>query len=291
MIYLEKFVFPGSDDEFNFFNNYHLNCHKSYYPFQILTKHNFTQIDFEPVTILCGSNGCGKSTALNIIAEKLGLSRDSAYSRTDFFPKYTALCSYVSKIYPMPKQSRIITSDDVFDCMFNLRNINQNIDSSRKQVFDEYFSLKSEKYSDFTMKSLEEYDTLKKLARARKSTLSTYTRNSLPPNLTERSNGENAFLYFTEKIKEGGLYLLDEPENSLSAHRQIELASLIRKAAKYYDCQFIISTHSVFLLAIKQAKIYDLDENPVDVKPWTQLKISQLYHDFFKRHDDEFDDE
>lgn len=69
MIYLEKFVFPGSDDEFNFFNNYHLNCHKSYYPFQILTKHNFTQIDFEPVTILCGSNGCGKSTALNIIAE------------------------------------------------------------------------------------------------------------------------------------------------------------------------------------------------------------------------------
>lgn len=204
MIYLEKFVFPGSDDEFNFFNNYHLNCHKSYYPFQILTKHNFTQIDFEPVTILCGSNGCGKSTALNIIAEKLGLSRDSTYSRTDFFPKYTALCSYVSKIYPMPKQSRIITSDDVFDCMFNLRNINQNIDSSRKQVFDEYFSLKSEKYSDFTMKSLEEYDTLKKLTRARKSTLSTYTRNSLPPNLTERSNGETLFYILPKKLKKAG---------------------------------------------------------------------------------------
>mgnify|MGYP006990124335 CR=1 FL=1 len=35
-------------------------------------------------------------------------------------------------------------------------------------------------------------------------------------NVREHSNGESAFLYFTDKIKENGLYLLDEPENSLS---------------------------------------------------------------------------
>ena len=41
-------------------------------------------------------------------------------------------------------------------------------------------------------------------------------REYLPENIREHSNGESAFLYFTEKIQENGLYLLDEPENSLS---------------------------------------------------------------------------
>ena len=37
----------------------------------------------------------------------------------------------------------------------------------------------------------------------------------------EHSNGESAIKYFTEKIGEGGLYLLDEPENSLSPEKQL----------------------------------------------------------------------
>ncbi len=38
--------------------------------FKLLSKHDFKRIDFEPVTILYGGNGSGKSTALNVIAEK-----------------------------------------------------------------------------------------------------------------------------------------------------------------------------------------------------------------------------
>ena len=36
------------------------------------------------------------------------------------------------------------------------------------------------------------------------------------------------------------------------------------------------------------AKIYDLDSDPIDVKPWTQLENVKTYYSFFKSHEKEF---
>ena len=91
------------------------------------------------------------------------------------------------------------------------------------------------------------------------------------------------------KVEESALYLLDEPENSLSPERQLELVKFIEEAAKYLNCQFIISTHSPFLLGMKGAKIYDLDTVPVRPKKWTQLKNVQLFYQFFKERQEEFE--
>lgn len=44
----------------------------------------------------------------------------------------------------------------------------------------------------------------------------------------------------------------------------------------------MIATHSPFVLAIRGAKIYDLDEEPVDVKRWTELENVRAYYDFLK---------
>ena len=107
-------------------------------------------------------------------------------------------------------------------------------------------------------------------------------------NVREHSNGESAFLYFTNKIKDNGLYLLDEPENSLSPEKQQELAAFLENSARFFGCQLIIATHSPFLLAMKGAKIYDLDEDPVDVKRWTELTNVRAYYEFFKKHEKEF---
>ena len=63
-----------------------------FYPFQILSRHHFRRIDFAPVTILYGGNGTGKTTAINVIAEKLGLDRDSAFNRSNFFWDYLERC-------------------------------------------------------------------------------------------------------------------------------------------------------------------------------------------------------
>ena len=144
------------------------------------------------------------------------------------------------------------------------------------------------KYSQFQLKSIADYDKLKTVNNARSKTQSKFVRSELMDNVREYSNGESAFRYFTEKIGENGLYILDEPENSLSPKRQMELKSFIEDSVRFFGCQFIISTHSPFLLAMKGAKIYDLDENPADIKQWTELENVRTYREFFKLHDDEF---
>lgn len=284
MIYLSHFSFPDIELEYSFLMGIKRTCYDTVYPFQVLSKHGLRMLDFEPVTILYGGNGSGKTTALNVIAGKLGLKRESVYNRSNFFEDYTAMCNYEVQV-PVPKRSRIITSDDVFDFVLNLRCLNDGISNKREELFEEYLE---NKYAHFRMKSLEDYEQLKKVYMARTKTQSKYVRNNLMDNVREHSNGESAWIYFTEKIKENGLYLLDEPENSLSPLKQQELMKFLEESARFFECQFIISTHSPFLLGMRGAKIYDMDEEPVDVKRWTELEGIRVYFDFFKRHEDEF---
>ena len=224
-----------------------------------------------------------------MIAEKLKLERDTLYNRSNFFEDYTKMCRYQdAKGSPkgkMPKGSRIITSDDVFDFMLNLRSMNDGVDLRREELFEDYMELK---YSHFQMQSLDDYEQLKKSHMAKRNTQSKFIRNNLVDNAREHSNGESAFLYFTDKIKDNGLYLLDEPENSLSPDKQQELLEFLENSARFFGCQFVIATHSPFLLSIRGAKIYDMDEEPVDVKKWTELENVRKYYEFFKKHEEEF---
>ena len=86
------------------------------------------------------------------------------------------------------------------------------------------------------------------------------------------------------------LYLLDEPENSLAPQLQEQLLHFLEDSARFYHCQFVISTHSPFLLSMRGARIYDLDANPVAVRRWTQLEHVQAYYRFFAARREEFED-
>ena len=285
MIYLSHFDFPDIEREYDFIFKQKHTCYDTYYPFQILSKHRLAMLDFEPITILYGGNGSGKTTALNVMAEKLGLERDTLYNRSNFFEDYTRMCDYDTQL-AIPRGSRIITSDDVFDFMLNLRSINDGINRKREEVFEDYLEAK---YSHFQMKSLADYEQLKKVNSARSKTQSKYIRENLMDNVREHSNGESAFIYFQEKIQENKLYLLDEPENSLSPEKQQELVKFLEDSARFFGCQFVIATHSPFLLSMRGAKIYDMDEETVDVKRWTELENVRAYFDFFKRYESEFE--
>jgi len=277
MVYLEKFVFPSKDCEFDFLLEIKRKCYTTFYPFQVLADHEKFELDFEPITILYGGNGCGKTTALNVIAQALKLKRTAVFNQSNFFPDYLKLCSYRLE-EAIPDESEIITSDDVFDYALNIRTLNKGIDLKREDTFVEYLEAK---YSKFQLKSLEDYDQLKKVNQSRSKTQSKYVRDNLISNIRTNSNGENAFRYFSEKITEDKLFLLDEPENSLSPKMQLKLKEFIEQSARYFGCQIIMATHSPFLLTIEGAKIYDFDSKPVMVSQWKDLENIRTYHAFF----------
>ena len=286
-MYLSAFYFPGEETETDFMFGLKTTYDQSVYPYGILPKAGLEEIIFRPVTILYGGNGSGKSTALNVIAEKLRLERSSAYNRSRFFQDYVDSCK-VSQEEAIPKGSRIITSDDVFDMMLDIRCINEGIDRKREKLAEDYYELKQER---FKIRSLDDLDHLHRINQSRKKTMSRFIENESGLSLRERSNGESAIMYFQSRSEMDTLCLLDEPENSLSPENQLILADFLAESVRYCGNQLVISTHSPFLLALPGAKIINLDDHSRVADSWTQLKNTRVYYDFFKKHAHEFENE
>ena len=287
MIYLSEFYFPSQNSEANYLAESpraKMTCYDSFYPFGLFAGRGLKALDLADVTILYGGNGSGKTTALNVMADALRLQRGAQYNRSDFFPDYVSLCQFHT-LHAIPAGSLILTSDDVFDYMLDLRALNDGVDMRREQMFADYNDLRREK---FQMHGMRDYDRLKQVSAARRYSQSQMARRTLPANVRTRSNGESALAVFSERIREDALYLLDEPENSLSPERQLELARFLHDSARFYNCQFIMATHSPFLLAIPGARIYDLDSEPIATKRWTELENVRATWEFFQSHKDEF---
>lgn len=286
MVYLTSFSVPSLGMREKFTNDIKRRCYNTVYPFNVFELQELPEFTFEPVTILCGGNGSGKSTLLNVIAEKLGVPRGAAYNRSSFFEDYVRLCRCETRGAPSAlTDGKIITSDDVFDYLLNIHTLNGQVDARREELFEEYTDAKHARYS---YRSMADYEDLKKFVDAHRRTQSRYVRERLAANLPERSNGESALAFFVDAIRENALYLLDEPENSLSAERQQELVQYISDSARFYGCQFVIATHSPFILAAQGARIYDLDAAPPSVRRWTDLKNVRAYYAFFLQHLSEF---
>lgn len=286
MIYLSRFSIPSLAQREGFINDQRRTCYSTYYPFDLFPVQEVEPFAFEPVTILCGGNGCGKSTVLNLIAEKLGMAHRTVYNRSAFFEDYLRMCDAETRGDSSAIQnSRFIASDDVFDYLFNIRTLNDGIDRKREELFDEYTSAK---HAQYRFRGMEDYDELKRFVDSRRRTQSRYVNDRLMNNVRERSNGESALGFFVETIGENALYLLDEPENSLSAEKQMELAQHLSDSARFFGCQFIIATHSPFLLAMKGAKLYNMDAQPPAPERWTNLPNMRAFFDFFMAHQTEF---
>ena len=184
-----------------------------------------------PITIFYGGNGSGKTTLLNIIAEKTKVLRHSAFSGSAFFAKYVSGCEI--KAGSMPNNSQILTSDDVFDYLLNIRYLNDGIDIRREELFEDYLD---RKYAHHQLRSMSEYEDWKESYDAKSKSQSQFVRDRLTRTVDMFSNGESAMKYFVDHITENALYLLDEPENSLSISLQQELCKYIADSARPRKC-------------------------------------------------------
>ena len=295
MIYLESFALPIDREEellemkmgqnggpFGYIDNP--------YPCGLFAGKELRELYFRRVTILYGGNGSGKSTLLNLMASKLVLQRVAPGNSSEMMELYAQNCAFTLSRdedgipCEIPEGSRIITSDDVFDYMLTLRTNNEDITENKQAARQGWADLR---YGDtIKLRGMEDYEALRMQVLARRKSVSrrAFIRQTAGQEALTTSNGETALRYFQEKLQMDTLYCLDEPENSLSPKLQLELASLLEEMARCCGCQFIIATHSPFLLAMPGARIYDLDTVPVQPRHWWQLENTRTYFEFFHRH-------
>ena len=284
MVYLKSFKLLNSEEEMYMLSGETRTYIKNNYPFLIFPNKKLENISFSDITIFYGNNGSGKSRLLNIIANKIGASRNLQLLKGENFINYLKLCKYDmnnSNCF----ETKMINSEDIFDYLINVKCINSNLVNQRNNLVNEFVDNKYYKKA----KDVTDIEEMKKVINARKKTMSKYVReNILAKDIVEQSNGETALMYFTKEITENGIFILDEPENSLSPIMQIKLAKFLEDSVRFFNCQFIIATHSPFILGIKDALIYDLDSIPVKTRKWSELDNVKEFYRFFKDREEEF---
>ena len=292
MIYVKRLTLPSEIAEIGFIKHEQRTCFNTFYPFKIFPDKGLKRVDFEPVTMFYGGNGSGKSTLLNVLARKMHAVRYSEFNDAPFFDTFVGMCEVdYAKI---PRASYVLTSDDVFDYALKARSINEGIDDQRNELFDKYVSIHAEMVRNPEIGRLGGLDDYERWREVReilspRKTQSKYVKKRVANDIDLCSNGETAMRYFLDRIDEDAVYFLDEPENSLSIERQIELADYVQATARATRSQFIIATHSPVFLAMQGAKIYNLDDYPASVCNWTELPNVRRYFDFFIDDQEEFD--
>ena len=285
MVYLKSFKLLNSEEEMYMLSGETRTYIKNNYPFLIFPNKKLENISFSDITIFYGNNGSGKSTLLNIIANKIGASRNLQLLKGENFINYLKLCKYDMNNNNC-FETKMINSEDIFDHLINVKCINSNLVNQRNNLVNEFVDNKYYKKA----KDVTDIEEMKKVINARKKTMSKYVReNILAKDIVEQSNGETALMYFTKEITENGIFILDEPENSLSPIMQIKLAKFLEDSVRFFNCQFIIATHSPFILGIKDALIYDLDSIPVKTRKWSELDNVKEFYKFFKDREEEFE--
>ena len=266
MKYIDTIKLPSQAE----INDYMATRNLSAYPWTIFFNNQFEWLLCDDITILYGNNGSGKSTILNLIDQKIGASQEKILFKDIFYDD-------LGEEMKLPTIKKLITSDEIF------KSINRRNENNRKALEDISHNdkRKSEMFNGY---SIDSYNALvERFTKKRFDQIHTLKKEQM------RSNGESALMFFSKIFESGGIYLLDEPENCLSSIFQLELINLIQDSAKYFDCQFIICTHSPLILGIDGAKVYNMDLVPVKPQNWYELENVRIYYEFFKLHKNEFE--
>jgi predicted ATPase len=202
----------------------------------------------EPVTLLTGENGTGKSTILEAIAAAIGFAEHGGeLTRLGELPAVPRnVVSDVREPLLAPVLSATKPRDGYFLRAESFFNVAKFVDSGDR------FAPDLSRYGDVP--------------------------------LHEQSHGESFLALAANRFGSNGFYLLDEPEAALSVTGALALLAIVTRAAGS-GAQFVIATHSPVLLAAPGAQIYELDAGGINRAVYDDLDAVRLMRGFLDAPD------
>jgi predicted ATPase len=102
----------------------------------------------------------------------------------------------------------------------------------------------------------------------------------VPAGYLSCSHGEGFLGFFRQRMRQGGIYFLDEPESALSPRRQLDLLRLLAEFQDSRHAQVILATHSPLLMAVPDAALYEIRPTGLRETTFEQTDHFRLYRDF-----------
>ncbi|SJZ48071.1 Predicted ATPase [Pilibacter termitis] len=200
---------------------------------------NLHSLSFDcPITFFMGENGSGKSTLLEAIAVKSGMNAEGGGRNFNFQTRQT----HSSLADFLTIQWNFLQPQDTFflraESFYNMASYLETI-----------YGGESERYA-----------------------------HQYGGNLHKMSHGESFFSLMNHRFREGGLYLLDEPEAALSPQNQLAMMSEMNRLINT-KAQFIIATHSPILASMPNSTIYSFEEEnvrAVNLKETSAYQITEM---------------
>jgi predicted ATPase len=200
------------------------------YPFSVAAIQSLKSLRIRSrVCFFVGENGSGKSTLLEAIAANFGFAREGG-SRNFRFQEER-------------ERNDVNPLADALLLGFDRRD-------------GEGFFLRAESF--FNLATLmEELDAVRTGSRPQALALG-------GRGFHDMSHGESFFALMETRMRENGLFLLDEPEAALSPQRQLAMLVLMHDVLQSHgSAQFLISTHSPILLGYPDAQILSFDDGGI----------------------------
>lgn len=231
------------------------------YPYHVERINNLTGMNFSPITILIGENGSGKTTFLESIVYLTGL--------VNLIPEQNSMGKTLASDFSLTwtkktKRGFYLKSQAFITYVNQLDQIKKETQKEKEAVKEAY------KYrGDYVvaLATMPYNNTLHDL------------KSRYGKGLDQMSHGEGYIELFKSRLIPNALYILDEPELSLSPMRQLSLIALINEMLKK-NCQFILITHSPILMAIKESVIYTFDDDTIHEIAYDEIEHVKLTKDF-----------
>ena len=213
--------------------NEHIPSKVESYPFNLPIVRNLKTLEFsKSVTYIVGENGSGKSTLLEAIAILLGLNAEGGSKNFNFRTQET--------------------HSSLFNELCAVR-----ADVSYRNAFffraESFYNVASE---------------VDRLAEGDFKMLNSYGGISLH----KQSHGESFMSLFTNRLRNKGLYIFDEPEAALSYMNQLRFLVWMKDSVNA-GSQIIISTHSPVILAYPDADIFVAEDGVLKRTPYNDCYI------------------